>query len=123
MNKIVAFLVTTATAAFDTVKAEVGKIEHVVETIAVSEVHVVLAKAKDSDLGTRAMNLLEGFEEKGLTLAEKAAKLLPAIRDDVQAFHDAGGLEGLALSVEHFAETAAMSFAADFENALGLKAA
>lgn len=122
-SKLVAFLVTTAESAFAAVKDEVEKIAHVAETVAASGLQVALAKAKDSDLGTRAMNLLEAIEEKGMSVADKAAHILPMLEDDFTAFEDAGGIEGVGLSIAHFAQAAVVSFAAEFEAAIGLKKA
>jgi hypothetical protein len=94
--------------------AELRHIGGIIEQVVISIGQKLVAEVKDSDLGTRAMNLISDLASKEMDGKAKMAKLLDDITGDLQALHAAGGLKGLETSIENFAKEFGQSAYNDF---------
>lgn len=108
------FLIKAEETALDALKSAGTIIEHIV----ITDTQAFVAEVKQLPIATLAMNLIEALMSHSLTGAQKMASVIGMLKPAVQAYKDAGGLQGLATSVEHIAEEAGQSLFTDVENAL-----
>ena len=80
-------LVTIETSAL----AALRHAGHIIEDVVISIGQKLVAEVKQSDLGTRAMNLISELASTDHDGPTKMANLLDQLRDDVNALHAAGG--------------------------------
>lgn len=95
----------------------VEAVEHlggVIVHFVISEVQKLVAQAKETDLGTRAMNLVSELTSEAISGPEKMAKLVGMLVDDAGAFLAGGGVDGAVVEVENFVREFAQSAYNDF---------
>lgn len=85
-----------------------------VEDFVVTEVQKLVAEAKNTDLGTRAANLIELLTTESISGPEKMVKLVGELTSDAEAFLAGGGVNGAIIGVEHFVREFAQSAFNDF---------
>lgn len=108
-------LVTIEKSALAALKAA----GHIVEGIVISEVQTLVARLKETPLGTAVMNTVELLEETGKSGPDKFAELVekqgPAL---AKAVNDAGGLHGLGITLESLGAEFFNSVVNDFKAAV-----
>ena len=112
-------LTTFLIEAEDTAIADLKKVGKIVEGIVITETQALVAKLKNTPVGTAAMNTIELLEETGKTGPEKFAELVtkegPAL---ATAIEGAGGLKGLGLTLESIGGEFFNSLVNDFKAAV-----
>jgi hypothetical protein len=111
-------LVQVEETALDALKAT----GTVLEGFVITEGQKLVAEAKQSDLGSTALNLVAALESHNGTGAEKMEMLVAAVVPAIVKFIAVGGLAGLATSVESFALEFGQSVFNDFRALMAVKA-
>lgn len=88
-----------------------------IETFTMSEGQKLIAMAKQTQLGTDAMNLISALESSTTSGATKMAAVVAALVPIATDFAADGGLAGLETSVEDFVREFAQSAYNDFKAA------
>lgn len=90
-----------------------------VVTFVMSEEQKLVATAKQTRLGTDALNLISALESSSTSGATKMAAVVAALIPIATDFVATGGLSGLVNSVEDFVREFAQSVYNDFKAAAG----
>jgi hypothetical protein len=86
-----------------------------VESFVLPEGQKLVAQAKQTTLGTLALNLIQVFENHDLDGAAKMTAVVAALVQAIEKFVAGGGLPGLVTSVEDFALEFGQSVFNDFK--------
>lgn len=88
---------------------------HVIEGFAIGETQQLVAQVKATDLGTTALNLVNAVSGHAASGEDKLTMVVSALVPALTKLQAAGGLGGLATSIEGFALEFAQSVYNDFK--------